>query len=139
MISIHFYVCFQSAWYTPYVKVPGRNQKIAAKGRLIDKRNNLIKRFKKCGYYADYPDDLESSNSQKSHDKIHLSEDTEGKLNWLKTCLEPWNTVAKYWNDTHKYRLQNLCESNSPLLHEYYDEFSVLKQPLGYTLVSLFK
>lgn len=68
---------------------------------------------------------------------ISETEDIKGQLEWLRTHKEPLEDVRTRWEATHSNRLYILRNTQSTkTIYDYINEFSVLKQSFGYTLVS---
>lgn len=68
---------------------------------------------------------------------VSKSEDIKGQLEWLRTHKEPLEDVRARWEATHSNRLYMLRNTQSTkTIYDYFNDFSVLKQSFGYTLVS---
>lgn len=59
-------------------------------------------------------------------------------LNWLKYNTTPWFLVQTHWNNSRLLRQERIAKLQGNL-HTLFEEWPVLKQPLGYTLVTMFK
>ena len=68
-----------------------------------------------------------------------------GDLSWLRTCIEPINEATERWSRTSTVRLDELRVSPTrkqgsrrriDLVTDYLDQYKVLRQPWGYSLVS---
>lgn len=56
------------------------------------------------------------------------------EIQWLKNNIEPWDIVVEKWQHSSKNRLKYYKSLDS--IESILINFPVLKQPLGYTLVS---
>lgn len=59
------------------------------------------------------------------------------KYCFLKTNIEPYETIYQYWKETSEARVYGYAECNS--IQAVIDLYPALKQPLGYTLVCFFR
>lgn len=117
------------SYYTPRVPKTEYSKAQNAKGKLLQAydymkklervRQEKIEAQKKKENTIIVDTEAESSNKE--------------KLEFLEKELEPWPQVVAFWRDTWSIRkdlLKNLG------IHEYFERFPCLKQPLGINLVS---
>lgn len=58
-------------------------------------------------------------------------------FNWLQYNTAPWFLVQNHWNQSRSLRQERITKLHGNL-HTLFEEWPVLKQPLGYTLVIIF-
>ena len=72
-----------------------------------------------------------------SIDSDEKKQEYKDQIFWLKTNIDPWNTVEVYWKNTYKPRLDHLV--NSTITYDYIGDFPILKHTtVGYKLVKIF-
>lgn len=64
---------------------------------------------------------------------IFFTEELEQHATWLKYNKEPWSEVLIHWQATVDLRVK--AKNNS--VQDLITDWPILKQPLGYTLVSI--
>lgn len=65
------------------------------------------------------------------------TDEVQEALEWLHNRIEPWIFVSNKWALTCQIRHATLKSNTaSENVADYFDEYKVLKQPLGYALVS---
>lgn len=138
-----------SVYFIPYTSF-SPNEKISAKGKLLDcyrhRRRDFIKsgivKVKEKCCSTTLPSKHDSPRPSTSvQEALHQLQDRpesdiNEKILWLKNCCDSWEMVEKYWTITTKYRL-NLLQSKDLTIQQYYDEFKALNQQGGIFLVSI--
>ncbi|XP_031329053.1 uncharacterized protein LOC116160061 [Photinus pyralis] len=106
----------KEAYYTPPIKKrQSRDNKPGiAKGKLVDKYRNKLTFLRKAKIL---PSRLTSVDDEEEERVVLNVDDLEqASLNWLKHNIEPWSTA-------------------DITLSDIYEEWTILKQPLGHTLI----
>ncbi|XP_036148758.1 uncharacterized protein LOC105835274 isoform X2 [Monomorium pharaonis] len=127
-----------SVYYVP-PKTEGPQQKIS-KGKLVDSYRNKLRECRKCGIInkkrkksqddediEEIEEDAESISHEKEKDKCTTH------FNWLKYNTAPWFMVQNHWEHSRVLRQERIAKLHGNL-HTLFEEWPVLKQPLGYTL-----
>jgi len=55
-------------------------------------------------------------------------------FSWLKYNTSPWFLVQNHWNNSRVLRQEHIAKLHGNV-HRFFEEWPVLKQPLGYTLI----
>ncbi|CAG9822215.1 unnamed protein product [Phaedon cochleariae] len=121
-------------YYTaPIKKRNSRNNKsIVARGKLIDKYRNKLSFLRKASALPTRLFD-ETDTDDSSHFADDVQIDFEDDVTWLKNSRAPWAEVQEKWSNTFPFRQALLSKEVG--IQEILDEFSIIKDPLGYTLV----
>lgn len=68
-----------------------------------------------------------------------VTKEVQEALQWLQSRIQPWNIVVVKWAFTCQVRHNTLKSATaSDQIANYFEQYKVLKQSLGYILVSDF-
>ena len=102
----------------------------------LPKKNSagkLVDRYRNQSYFL--RQHLQKSKVTQINEHPVTTESDDSKIKWLKMSQEPWSKVELYWGDTFSIRDSERCQQTA--IYEFVSKWPVLKNKLGYILVSL--
>ncbi|XP_055372226.1 uncharacterized protein LOC129606133 [Condylostylus longicornis] len=79
---------------------------------------------------------VQTPEIKKTIPTVFKSDITE-KIAFLKQNYEPWESVKKYWSETHLYRMQDILSNKDKdfTISKYFETYPILKSQKGYILL----
>lgn len=141
-------------YYIPAYRNPVNGKSISAHGKLYDRYANLRAKYQALELISKRS--LKNQTSPRSNkfptDGKHyimnminvikfitlftvvITEEISEVIHWLKQNTSPWHQVVEFWKQTSTIRLNQFFNQRTPI-HEYFQIYSCLSMPLGYSLV----
>ncbi|XP_046403289.1 uncharacterized protein LOC124168928 [Ischnura elegans] len=121
-------------WFTPFKSIQGK-RKVPARGKLVDLYHNIRRNLIKSQIIGKRSSKAIAERAGNSSEG-DVDEEMILKLDWLKKTGKPFGTALQYWKDTFLLRRRNFMELSSSI-HDYFEEFGLLKSNCGFKLLSL--